>query len=98
MSSRPPHHVYPLGEEGMHVIDGGPCPCLASSRGSDTLIFHNSLKGTNGGDVVRKPLRRYRELAGGTWTAQERDEWQEAMDVLTLHWPEEDVFRSKSSF
>ena len=91
------HHIFPLGEEGMHEVDGAPCSCMAQLRESDQLMSHNSFDGREVGEVCRKALDLL-AVHVDTWTSEIRAAVSHAVDVLEFQYPEKEDVPVKRSW
>lgn len=65
---------------------------------SHSVIRHNSYDGREVGEVCRRALFRMGVALSDhdhTWSSDERDAFEHAIDVLEMHWPEPDGHRPR---
>lgn len=90
-----PVHVYPVNDTREHVLDdAGLCPCLPTVlhvEGDDDLILHNAYDAREVGEVCRRALDGLAQALadhGHVWSDVERTDYEHAILLLEMHWPD----------
>lgn len=86
-----PYHIWPNNDARDHDLTQGPlCPCLPRTKDKGRVIVHNSYDGRECGEVFQDALDRLGQALTAhrhRWTPGERDAYEHARHLVSMHWP-----------